>query len=458
MMRHPERVLLLALGVIAAVGVWPAAGQPQNPWGKADSLEAIFHEADDAGRREDSIASLQDYLREAAERNPALRAAFYRWKSQLGNSDYSGSLPDPVLTYRYFIEHVETRVGPQNQGLSLRQEIPWPGTLSAESDAAQEAARAAYRKFQAMKLEVFSRVKVQYFEYYYLGKEIALTEENFSLLSFWESVVRTKYKAGLKGHPDILRVQVELGKMEDQLASLRARRAPTAARLRAAVNLPDSVVLPIPLEIHVRELPFDPDTVKAAVLRFNPDLQSLRHAIGREEASVRLAKRRSLPNFSLGVDYIDTGPALNPGTPESGKDPWIVGVSVSLPIWLGTNTSRTEEAEARQHEAYYDFIDACNRLMAIAEETLYEHGDALRKVYLYRNGLIPKAVQSLNTSYTSYQAGELDLLNVLDAQRRLLEFQLALERARADLGIQTAGIEVLTGLEATIPVEDVHGQ
>ena len=56
-------------------------------------------------------------------------------------------------------------------------------------------------------------------------------------------------------------------------------------------------------------------------------------------------------------------------------------------------------------------------------------------------------MQSLNTSYTTYQAGKLDFLNVLDAQRRLLEFQLQLERARADLGIRAAALETLTGVD-----------
>jgi len=447
MKRGIDSARVLTFAALAMLAADASPGQSDDLWHQADSIEREYQLADDATGVIDSVGSLEDYLRVAAVRNPALRSMFYRWKSQLENADYRGALPDPVFTYRYFIENVETRVGPQNQGLSLRQDIPWPGTLSAQSDVALEGARVASRAFQATKLEVFSHVKAAYFEYYYVGKEIALTEENLTLLGFWESVVRTKYKAALTGHPDLLRVQVELGKLEDRLATVRARIEPAAARLRAAVNLPDSIPVGLPAQIHVSERPYDPDSVKAAVVRFNPDLQSRSHAIAREEAGVRLARRSAYPSFSLGVDYIETGPALNPATPESGKDPWIVGLSVSLPLWLGKNASRTEEAEARQHEAHYAFLDARNQLLAITEEVLYEYGDALRKVRLYRDGLIPKAMQSLNTSYTSYQAGKLDFLNVLDAQRRLLEFQLQLERARADLGIQAAALETLTGLE-----------
>jgi outer membrane protein TolC len=420
-----------------------AAGTSDGLWDRADSLEAAYRAADDVDI--DSGASLETYLRVAAGRNPALRSMFYRWKSALGHADVGGTLPDPVISYRYFIENVETRVGPQNQGLSLRQDVPWPGMLSAQSDVALEDARIAFRRFQAAMLEVVAQVKGAYYEYYLVGREAALTEENLSLMTFWESVVRTKYKAALAGNPDLLRVQVELGKLEDHLATLNAAGGPAAARLRAAVNLPDSIPVPIPQAVDVSEQTYDADSVRAAVLRANPDLLSRQHAVAREEAGLRLARRSALPNFSLGVDYIDTGPAMNPGTPESGKDPWIVGLSVSLPLWFGKNASRTDEAEAREYEARYAVDEVRNRLLAMAERLLFEHGDALRKVHLYRDGLIPKAVQSLNTSYAAYQAGEVDFLNVLDAQRRVLEFQLQLERARVDLGNRAAALDALMG-------------
>ena len=47
----------------------------------------------------------------------------------------TGALPDPRLTYRYFVEEVETRVGPQRQAVGLSQTVPWPGRRAAREDA-----------------------------------------------------------------------------------------------------------------------------------------------------------------------------------------------------------------------------------------------------------------------------------------------------------------------------------
>ncbi len=434
--------LLIALAGV--LGERPASGASRPP-GSVDSLRAVYERPVAETVEIDSTFALDDYLMLASERSPALRAAYYEWMSAVEKSDYAGSPPEPVFSYTRFIEKIETRVGPQNQRFSLRQSYPWFGTLSAREEMALEGANAAYSKFEAERLRTFYRAKAAFYEYYFLGRHIDLARENMELLKFWESVVRTKYKAALTQHPDVIRAQVELGKLEDLLLSLEDEVEPAAARLRAVLDLPDSIALPVPREVVVEERELnDPDVLKA-VMEHNPDLQSLRRITDKEDAAIRLAEKSYFPDFVFGVDYIETGEAINPATPESGKDAWAVGIGVELPIWFGKYKAMTREAKARRMRAGYKLQEAENKLKALAEKAKFEHDDALRKVRLYRDGLVPKAEQSLNASYTAYQAGELDFLNVLDAQRRLLDFQLQLERSISNLGIKQAEIEMITG-------------
>ena len=133
--------------------------------------------------------------------------------------------------------------------------------------------------------------------------------------------------------------------------------------------------------------------------------------------------------------------------PESGKDPWGLSVSMNLPIWFGKNKAKKNEARARYRAATERYAETENQLTSLVELKLFEYDDALRKVQLYRDGLVPKAEQSLNAFYTAYQAGEADFLSVLDAQRQLLEFQLQYERSLTNLAKGKAELEVLTGTE-----------
>jgi outer membrane protein TolC len=352
-----------------------------------------------------------------------------------------------MISYGRFIENVETRIGPQEQRFGLRQAYPWFGTLGAKEDVAFEASMAAFKKLQANRLRLFYQVKAAYYELYYLGRNIDITRENMELLKCWESVARTKYRVGLKKHPAVIKAQVELGKLEDKLLSLESRIEPVRAKLRAALNVVDTIILPLPSAIEIAEAELPRDSVIALADAYNPSLGAIRHMIDKEEAGAKLAGKSSFPNFTFGVDYIVTGEALNPSMPESGKDPWGLSVSMNLPIWFGKNKAKKNEAWARYRASKEKYGEAENQLTSLVELKLFEYDDALRKVQLYRDGLVPKAEQSLNAFYTAYQAGEADFLSVLDAQRQLLEFQLQYERSLTDLAKGKAELEMLTGTE-----------
>jgi len=413
----------------------------------ADSLDASMTGEIGTATQFDSLSTLNDYLTVAMKRNPGLRSAYNDWVADLKKSDVVGSLPNPTLSYGYYIENVETRVGPQEQRFSLRQSFPWFGSLGAKQDAAFAMSQASFRKFEAARLKLFFEVKAAFYDYYYLGQEIQVTRENLDLLTFWESVARTKYKVGLKQHPDVIKAQVELGKLEDHLRTLTEKKLPTEQRLRALLNLPSNVSLPIPSTIDVREQELQQDSVVQRIVDNNPNLQALQHVVESAQAQERYAGKQSLPDFSIGVEYIQTGNALDPTMKDSGKDPWIVSASVSLPIWFGKNKARRDEAKARQRSAEYNLQDSENRVEATARQVLFEYNDALRKLRLYRDGLVPKAEQSLNASYAAYQSGESDFLDVLDAQRQLLDFQLTVASQQVRLATKRAQLEMLSGIE-----------
>jgi outer membrane protein TolC len=77
--------------------------------------------------------------------------------------------------------------------------------------------------------------------------------------------------------------------------------------------------------------------------------------------------------------------------------------------------------------------------------SLYEYRDSARKVKLYGSALLPMARQSLEASRTAFQAGKGGFLDVIDAERMLLEFELSYERALAEGGQALARLRMLVG-------------
>ncbi|MHC4165505.1 MAG: TolC family protein, partial [Planctomycetota bacterium] len=192
----------------------------------------------------DSLQTLSDYLRYAALNSAGLKASFEQWKAAIEEVPQARSLPDPRFTYGHFIEEVETRVGPQRNKFGISQMFPWFGKIEARTRAAGASAEAARRRYEARKLKLFFEVKDAFHEYVYLAKAIEIARENLELVQGFEQVALTKYIGAAAGHPDVVRAQVELAKLEDQLRTLEGLREPIVSQLNAALNRKSPELLP----------------------------------------------------------------------------------------------------------------------------------------------------------------------------------------------------------------------
>jgi len=388
---------------------------------------------------------LTEYLAYAALHNPELEAAFDRWKAALEKIPQVLSLPDPRFTYAYYIENIETRVGPQRHKLDISQTFPWFGKLDLLGDVALEEANIQKQTYEMLKLKLFYRVKEVYYEYYYLSRSISVTEENLKLLSYFENVARTKYESGKAAYADVIKAQVELGKVEERLLSLRDLREPVTAKLNAVLNRPADAPLPWPSSIQENDIVLTDDEIIKQILENNPDLKALEYKIEKETKSKKLAKKQFYPNLMVGLSYIETGPSSMPGTPESGKDPVMTMFSINLPVWRDKYHASVRETEIRRKSAIKERENRENIIISDLKTALYNYRDARRKKELFRDTLIPKAKQSLNVTQTAFESGNKDFLSLIDTQRTLLEFELAYERALTDRAKFRAQVEMLIG-------------
>ncbi len=355
-----------------------------------------------------------------------------------------GALPDPRLTWSEALAPVETRVGPQQRILGLSQQIPWFGTLGLRRGVQSRRAAAADARVEAVALDVVRDVRAAYAELAYLRQATDVTGAHLDLLAQWEAVARTRYEAGTGRYADVIKAQVELGMLEDRLAGLRDRRRPLEARLNAALGREDTAPLHV-VDLVPDETPADADALRARLLAANPDLAVAAHQAAGERLTVDLAGKRRYPDLTLGVNWMQIGPARMDGVADSGKDAVFATVGVSLPLWQGSYGAARKEAEGRTRAAEERRSDLARRLTAQLEQSVYDHRDARRRVQLYRDTLLPKGRQALEAVRTAYEVGSASFLDLVDAERALLEFELTARRAAADLVVSRADIDRLVG-------------
>jgi len=390
---------------------------------------------------------LKDYLAFAAMNNAGLQVAFEQWKIAVEQVPQAKSLPDPKFTYGYFIEEVETRVGPQRNKLEIMQTFPWFGEIEARTDAAAAAAKAARKRYEAAKLKLFSEVKYAFYEYTYLARAIEIAKENLELIQHFEEVARTKYITAATGHPDVIRAQIEMARLEDRLKTLEELRKPIVARLNAVLNRQSLEMLPWPRKAQLRVAEVSREKMIELLRLKNPELEALDFELQAAKSKVDLAKKKFWPDVGVGVGWTDTRSAMNPGVSDSGKDPIILMFTMNLPIWREGYKAVELQAKANVRKASHQKREAENTIIALAERSLYDFEDSDRKRKLYGDVLIPKGEELLEASETAYKAGTIDFLSLINAQQKLLEFQLYYERAMTDNQQELARLEMLVGAE-----------
>lgn len=445
-------VVLLAATSLVACSARSGPGA-HDPVPVAVTQERVTGERESAPRSELAAteltgeSSLADCLAYAALHSPKLEAAYSRWQAALERIPQVKALPDPSVTYAYYIKSVETRVGPQEHLAGLKQTIPWLSKLARRGDIEAQAAHAEYERYQGAKFELFYQVKNVYYELYYLRSAIELTRDNMELLRQFERIARARYRVAAASHPDVVRVQVELGRLEDRLRALEDLRRPLASRMNAALDRPPDAPVPWPADVSLVPLELPESELLERANRQNPGLRALESDVERERAAEKLARLAFLPDFTFGVDYIVTDDAINPSTPDSGQDAVIGRVSFNLPLWYEKYSAAEREATKRRTATIRRRADEANVLAAQIQQVLYEVRDADRKVELFRGSLIPKAEESLRASLRGFEGGKVSLLDLLDAERVLLEFQLLERRAASRYGQGVARLEMLAGEE-----------
>ncbi|MHC4323467.1 MAG: TolC family protein [Planctomycetota bacterium] len=390
---------------------------------------------------------LEDYLAFAAMNNAGLQVAFEQWKIAVEQVPQAKSLPDPKFTYGHFIREVETRVGPQRNRLEIMQTFPWFGEIEARTGAAAAAAKAAMKRYEVAKLKLFSEVKDAFYEYTYLARAIDIAKENLELIQHFEEVARTKYMAASTGHPDVIRAQIELARLEDRLKTLEELRKPVVARLNAVLNRQTLEMLPWPRKAEFLTAKVSREKMIELLRQRNPELEALDYELQAAKNKVELAKKKFWPDVGVGVGWTDTGSAINPGTRDSGKDPIILMFTMNLPVWREGYKAAELQAKANVLKASHQKKETENTIIARAERSLYDFEDSDRKRKLYGDVLIPKSEELLGASETAYKAGTIDFLSLINAQQKLLEFQLRYERATTDNQQELARLEMLVGAE-----------
>lgn len=386
--------------------------------------------------------TLPEYLQTAGENNPTLQAKYKAYEAALQQVPQVGTLPDPQFSFGYFLQPVETRVGPQQARFSLSQMFPWFGTLDARESVAAQYAEVKFQQFIDARNALFLKVKKQYYDLYALKEKIEITEENIELLNSYENLARTRYQNGKAKMVDVIRVQMRKEDLQTRLSLLEQQRQPMVAAFNALLHrdqMAEVVITDTLLPIAVDTLTFHPQAVMD-----NPQLTAIQHKKEAAQQAERVAVKNGMPKLGLGLDYVLVGERTDMTLPDNGKNVLMPMVSATIPIFRQKYRAQKKEAVLKQEQFELERTGQEEALMADFEMKTYLLDQAVENAQLYQR-LTGRARQAINILITSYATGEEDFEEILRMEEELLQYRLQFLKAVTDQHKHKAEIDYLTG-------------
>jgi outer membrane protein TolC len=344
------------------------------------------------------------------------------------------------------VESVETRVGPQKNIFGAKQTFPFYGKRDLRANVAAKEAGSLKASYEAVKSEVIRRAKRSFYDLFYVSTIIDITQREKDLLKRFEHIAMTKYGTGGGSQQDILKVQVEISKLQDRLLALRDQKQTAEAMLNTLLNRPAERPLGKPQIPKLREFFFRQEELFALAKKNRPELESTKALIEKSESAYKLAKKEYYPDFTIGVNYIqvDPGPL---DVRDNGQDAFNVTTSINIPIWFNKLSSQVKSAgeSIRAQKSFYQNV--LNWTLFEVKDNYFRIQTARDTVELYKAVLIPQAEQSMKSAEAGYISGIVSFLDLLDAERILLRIQFDYWKVYADYLKRIADIERAVGVE-----------
>ncbi|MCC4227432.1 MULTISPECIES: TolC family protein [Flavobacteriaceae] len=368
-----------------------------------------------------SAQQLQSYILEAETNNPEIQAFELRYNIAEEKINEVNTLPDTEFGAGYFVSEPETRTGAQRARFSVKQMLPWFGTITARENYASSMAEAEYVEMVIAKRKLALSVSQAYYRLYGIKAKQKVLENNIQLLETYERLALTSLEVGNASAVDVLRLQIRQNELQQQKEILRedfiAQKVEFNNLLNkekaAPITVVDSMVLPIQeLSVSSQDLTLHPELLK---------YEKLYESITQSEA---LNQKESLPNLGFGLDYIpvEKRPDMNFG--DNGKDILMPMVSVSIPIFNNKYNSRTRQNELRQQEINMQKEERLNKLETLLSQAVQSRNSA-RISYDIQLKNLEQAEDAEDILIRNYETGTINFNDVLDIQELQLKFQIS---------------------------------
>ena len=390
---------------------------------------------------------LSNLLNYAYLSNPAIAASKASWQIFIENYRMGKSYPDPQLMTTFFPRPIETRLGPQDWNLTLSQVIPFPGTLTQKGRVLEADVKIGRLRVDKTMKKIVQTISSSFYELIYVQKAIDIAALNLGLNQKLMAISQNAYAQDKALFYDISKAQAQTAQIQYDILLLEELEQTEKTKLNTLLNRSPDAELGRTIELMPRDTAYSLNQIYDLAMMHQEDILIADEIVQQSEEAIRFARYENLPSFKLGLFYAGIGqPDVASPPKDAGDDAVGVQLGLNLPLWFGKNKSRTAKALAVRGKARADKSLAANKTKATISRLWFKLQNSKRLITLYKNQLLPQALSSVQTAETWFREGQGNFSDFLEIQATAYNFQLSLERAKADYCKTLVKLEQLAGV------------
>jgi len=388
------------------------------------------------------ILELRPLIQEAIQNNPEVAASHEQVKAMQERIPQARTLEDPEVKIQLWNTPESLDLTKSQRTIyGLAQRFPFPGVLSQQENVAARKADQAAQRLAAKEREITAAIKAAYYDLFYAHQAIEIHHEQIKLLKQFFQIANAKFRVGKGTQVDVLQAQVELAKLLQRLPILEQRRQTAQAHLNTLLDRSPQAPLGVPRKPALRPLLLTLGQLLDQALRLRPELREVDLAAAQFDSETKLARLQYYPKLRVELQRWQN---------HNTDDGFGGNVTLNIPFSFWTKP----KYDAGVREATAKVQVARSRKQTLVNLTRFQVKDLVAQieatgqvVELYATTVLPQAQQTVKAARAGYRTDRTDFLDLIDAERALITYQLEYFRALVDREQQLAALERVVGVE-----------
>jgi cobalt-zinc-cadmium efflux system outer membrane protein len=375
-----------------------------------------------------SLATALDLV---LHRSPELSAAVREVGAQDGAVLQAGIAPNPELSG--LVE--DTQKATRTTTFQLNQPIELGGKRAARVTAAERGRDGAMAELAAKRSALRAASSDAFYDVLAAQERHRLAGESLDLAESALAAAAKRVLAGKNSPVDETRARIASSSARIDLAQARGEMVNARARLAAlwGGTAKDFGRVEGRLDV-IPDTP--PLNILMDRLQLSPGLRRARIEVDRRQALTQVERARRLPDVTVSIGA--------KRDEQLGRNQAVFGLAVPLPFF-DRNQGNLHEALQRGDKARDELTATEARLGSDLAQAHGQLGVAREQAQLLQGEILPGAQSAYDAARKGFDYGKFNFLDVIDAQRTLLQVKSQYLRALAEAHRAAADIERILG-------------